>query len=405
MKILHTSDWHLGHRLHEQSQHLEQSLFLDWLINIVKSKNIDVLLIAGDIFDTGHPSAQSMELFYSFLAKLYKQTDCKHIIITGGNHDSPGTLNAPSELVKYFSINIIGKATENISDEILSFKIGDENLIVAAVPFLRDRDIRKSIENETITEIESRYKKALVNHYQTLADEIKQKHNSGFTIAMGHLFAIGGETSDSEHKIYVGGLGDIAVKDFPKTFDYIALGHLHRVQKLSGKENIRYSGSPFPLSFSEISNNKKVIIIETKNEIIININEVTVPTFRNMYSVKGNLDECKQQLHHIAEKHKNDKLTPWVEVFVSGDDLKQSTYLDINSYIKDANIKVLKVRTENNFFVKYGNSEIENEVSIEDLNPEILFKNKCEEKGFNLDDNPEILDAFHEILNIINEND
>ncbi|MCF6242956.1 MAG: exonuclease subunit SbcD, partial [Bacteroidales bacterium] len=116
MKILHTSDWHLGHRLHEQSQQYEQKEFLEWLIQFVSTVEIDVLLVAGDIFDTGYPSSQSMELFYRFLAQLYRNTQCKQVVMTAGNHDAPGTINAPGSFVRNFDISLIGKATENIED-------------------------------------------------------------------------------------------------------------------------------------------------------------------------------------------------------------------------------------------------------------------------------------------------
>ena len=117
MKILHTSDWHLGHRLHEQSQMEEQSLFLDWLINYIEAHEIDVLLISGDIFDVAVPPSQAQKLYYDFLIRLHNST-CSEVIITGGNHDAPSTLNAPRELLNALNIRLVGKATESIDDEI-----------------------------------------------------------------------------------------------------------------------------------------------------------------------------------------------------------------------------------------------------------------------------------------------
>ncbi|MGY0427018.1 MAG: metallophosphoesterase family protein, partial [Polaribacter sp.] len=120
MKILHTADWHLGHRLCERSQEEEQILFLSWIEEYISNQKIDVLLISGDIFDTGSPSNKSLEIYYNFLVKL-KATTCKYVIITGGNHDSAGTLNAPKHILDALSIKVVGKATENIEDEV--FKI------------------------------------------------------------------------------------------------------------------------------------------------------------------------------------------------------------------------------------------------------------------------------------------
>ena len=128
MKILHTADWHLGHRLHDQSQIEEQILFLSWIEGYIIDQKIDMLLISGDVFDTGSPSNQSLEMYYSFLVKL-KATNCKSIIITGGNHDSPGTLNAPKHILDALSIKVVGKATENIEDEVFEIEINKEKVI------------------------------------------------------------------------------------------------------------------------------------------------------------------------------------------------------------------------------------------------------------------------------------
>ena len=262
MKILHTSDWHLGHRLHEQLQTEEQQLFLSWLITVINDQLIDVLLISGDIFDTGTPSSQSLSIYYNFLVEL-KSSHCNHVIITGGNHDAPGTLNAPKEILRALNIQVIGKATENISDEVFEVSVDNEAVMVAAVPYLRDQDIRRAIAGESFAEIGDRYKSALIKHYSEVAEacELINKDNNP-VIAMGHLFAIGGTTTDSEQTIYVGNAGDIGADDFPSLFDYIALGHLHRHQKIS--DTIIYSGTPYILSFSEVNHQKKVVTIEIK---------------------------------------------------------------------------------------------------------------------------------------------
>src|ERR1035437_5315019 len=140
MKILHTSDWHLGHRLLDQSQYEEQFRFLNWLEEYINDNQVDILLISGDIFDTNVPSTQSQKLYYDFLISL-KKTSCQQVIITGGNHDAPGTINAPRELLKALSIKVVGKVTELIEEGVFEIDISEEKIIVAAVPFLRDQDI------------------------------------------------------------------------------------------------------------------------------------------------------------------------------------------------------------------------------------------------------------------------
>jgi exonuclease SbcD len=152
MKILHTADWHLGHRLHEQSQVEEQTLFLQWIEQYIIDNDIDVLLISGDIFDTGSPSNQSLEMYYSFLVQL-KATNCSSVVITGGNHDSAGTLNAPKHLLDALSIKVVGKATEHIEDEVFEIEANGEKVIIGAVPYLRDGDIRRAVAGESFEEL------------------------------------------------------------------------------------------------------------------------------------------------------------------------------------------------------------------------------------------------------------
>ena len=256
MKILHTSDWHLGHRLYEQSQYEEQSAFLRWLKQCIIEQNIDILLVSGDIYDTGVPSTQSQKLYYDFLVGL-QNTNCKHIVITGGNHDAPGTINAPKALLEALNIKVVGRATENPKDEVFKLQVQQEEIIVAAVPYLRDQDIRRAVAGESFDQIENRYKQALTNHYNTVGEYCKHINtNQSLVIAMGHLFAIGGSVSDSEQNIYVGNLGHIGANDFHPIFNYIALGHLHKPQIVGKQEHIRYSGSPNILSFSEVGYKK-----------------------------------------------------------------------------------------------------------------------------------------------------
>ena len=398
MKILHTSDWHLGHRLHEQSQFEEQLLFLNWLNGYISSNYIDILLVSGDVFDTGVPSTQSQKMYYDFLVTLTK-TNCKRIIIIGGNHDAPGTINAPKELLKALSIHVVGKATGNIKDEIFDISVNTEEVIIAAVPYLRDQDIRRAVAGESFEQIGDRYKTALKIHYNQVAEYCKtiKKENIPI-IAMGHLFALGGFTSDSEQSIYIGNLGDIGANDFPAIFDYVALGHLHRPQKVGDNDFIRYSGSPNKLSFSEIGHDKKIVTIETETGEITNIKEIILPEFREILRVSGTIDECIAGLKSIdAAKH---GLTPWVEVVLDNQSNTKIGYVEINKSAENLDLEVLKVTLKNERKIAGLEKLINNSKHIKELSPIEVFKMKCKEQNFDLEDNPEIFDAFNEVLQI-----
>jgi len=401
MKILHTSDWHLGHRLLEQSQQEEQALFLNWLIEYIGTNSIDILLVSGDIFDVGVPSAQAQKLYYDFLIRLHNSS-CKEVVIIGGNHDAPSTLNAPKELLNALSIRVVGKATDNLGEEIFKLSANGDHIIVAAIPYLRDQDIRRAIAAESADEVINRYKSALINHFAEAAVYCEAIKSAGMrVIAMGHLFVTGGKTSESEKSIYVGNLGDIGASDFPAVFDYVALGHLHRSQMVGNKNQIRYSGTPYILSFSEAGQDKKVVEIETCESL--KIKEVVVPVFRKILQIEGSVESCKAKLEILnAENH---RLTPWVEVIL--DNAKEATtgYKEINDFAKNIQPEVLKVTVKDERKYDQFRSLVDNAQHIKTFSPLDVFRLKCQEMQVDLDEKPEMLDAFNEILQLVTEND
>lgn len=393
MKILHTSDWHLGHRFYEHYQYEEQTKFLNWLEAYIQDHQVDILLVAGDIFDSGVPATQSQKLYYDFLVNLKK--NCR-IIITAGNHDAPGTINAPQELLKALSIQVVGKVSEHkIEDQVFEFCVGSQKVIIAAVPYLRDQDIRRAVAGESFEQIGDRYKTALINHYNEVAAYCQSiRKDKTPMIAMGHLFVISGSTSDSVKSIYVGSLGDIGADDFPDIFDFVALGHLHRPQKAGKLDHIRYCGSPYQLSFSE-AHQKKVIVIEIENDKLTDIKEVDIPIFREIRRIKGNLEECIAQLESIDQKYH--ELTPWIEVVL--DQKSNLEFGEINKAVQKFNLEVLRVNLKHT----KKNIGLENIKPIKELSPLEVFKIKCRDQDYDLSARPEILDAFNEVLQIANQ--
>lgn len=397
MKILHTADWHLGHRLHEQSQIEEQTLFLSWIESYIIKEKIDILLIAGDIFDTGSPSNQSLEQYYNFLITL-KNTTCKAVIITGGNHDSPGTLNAPKHILNALSIKVVGKSTENIEDEVFEIEVNGQKVIIGAVPYLRDGDIRRAVAGESFEELTNKYKTALINHYKTSAKQCELLNTSKApVIAMGHLFAVGGSVSESEQNIYVGTLGHIGAEDFPSYFDYIALGHLHRPQIIGGNDKIRYSGSPNILSFSEINYDKKVIVLTIENNRINEIKDDVIPRFREFYKLQGTIDECISLFPTVISNPY--ELTPWIEIVLNEENSVNTNHL--KEAAKEYSFEVLKTSLKTQRKIKGIEQLLTETKSIKELLPTEVFKLKCTEIGYDLKENPKIWDAFNEVLQFV----
>ncbi|MBX7208404.1 MAG: exonuclease SbcCD subunit D C-terminal domain-containing protein [Verrucomicrobiaceae bacterium] len=258
MRILHTADWHLGARLVERDRLPEHAVFLDWLIDTLRSERIDALLVSGDIFDAASPPQDAVALYFDFIKRL---ADLKTVrtVITGGNHDSATHLNAPRALLRRFDVHVLGHAASCAE---AALDLG--GAVVGAVPFLRERDLRRSAAAETATDAQTLVRSAIRSHYSAQLEACRAIAHARPVIAMGHLTVLGAAASDSERDIHIGNLGAISADVFAG-FDYTALGHLHRPQNVAGFDAIRYSGSPIPLSFSEAGDAKSVVLIEIPN--------------------------------------------------------------------------------------------------------------------------------------------
>lgn len=318
MNILHTSDWHLGQNFMGKSRVEEHEAFLSWLLKTIKEKQIDVLLVSGDIFDTGTPPNYALELYYNFLKELSSIKTLITTIITAGNHDSIATLKAPKQLLEVLNVHVItnGDVDENIIIPILKEK--ELKAIVCAVPFLRDGVIRQSLSGQTISEKEKLSNEGIKSYYENAYEKaLELKENNGKDkdvpiIAMGHLTTVGSRTSQSERDIYIGGTIDIGGDYLASMFDYVALGHLHINQIVGNNQHVRYSGSPIPLSFSESKNTQKVNLVNFE-ETKINIEELEIPLFRKLLVIKGNFETIKNELLKIEDKNS------WIEVHIKDD--------------------------------------------------------------------------------------
>lgn len=383
IRILHTADWHLGKKLDQHERTAEHHLFFSWLLTLIDREKIDALIVAGDIFDTGAPSNESLRMYYNFLVAL-RQTHCRQAVIIGGNHDSISTLHAPRELLRALQVQVVGGVPDNPEEQIISLTnpAGETEAVVAAVPFLRDRDVRLSVPGETASEREQRMREGIIGHYQKLVPFIQTYRDKSIPIlATGHLFAAGASTSDSEKEIHVGTLGHIPGGMFPKAFDYIALGHIHRPQTVGGLQHIRYSGSPFALSFSESNDKKEVVIIEAASGQPLILRSEPVPTFRPMLRVQGNPEEVLQKVGKLNWPTDN-ALPVWVEVQAHTNSLISSLHDDLMQILQTkpgfGQLFLRQVRLRE----ATGLAEQQTEyLSLTDMNPEHVFDLRLQSVG------------------------
>jgi DNA repair protein SbcD/Mre11 len=401
MKILHTSDWHLGQKFISREREEEHRLALDWLAKTVTDENIDLLIVAGDVFDIGNPPNYARALYYGFFKKL-RHSNCRHIVVTAGNHDSPHMLDAPREILQLLDIHVVGAATEDPAGEVLVLnnEKGEPEAVVAAVPFLRDQDLRRAVSGETGQDRIERIKEGILAHYEAVgraAEEYKKLKIP--IIATGHLYATGAEASGKQDNIYLGNLENIRVDQFPRVFDYVALGHIHRAQAVGGAEHVRYSGSLIPLSFSETKDDKAVTVVEFQKDNIKSIRDIPAPTFRRLKTIEGSLAEVQERLERLHEKYK-DQMPAWVEVIVDEDAIIPNLNGLMQDFVREMNLDLLRVKWK-----KMHNpldEQLENE-ELEDLLPVDVFRKKCESAGRATADVEELVAVFRELEDWVRE--
>ena len=369
MKILHTSDWHLGQSFKGRSREEEHKSFLSWLLKKIEEQNIDVLIVAGDIFDTSNPPNYALKMYHNFLAKIIK-TNCKDIVFVAGNHDGVSTLEVSKNLLKSLNIHVVASGEDG--DELLVKIEKDEQLqaIVCAVPYLRDRVLRNANESKTSREVESELKEEVKNYYKRTYDRAKELSSSVPIIATGHFTTSGASISeDSERKI--GTLENIDSKIL-SSFDYVAMGHIHRPQRIAKRETMRYSGSPLPLSFSETGNKKSVVIVAFE-EGEPSVSTLEIPLFKELYRLKGSFEEIKEKIDKIS----NQLNPPFVEVVIKDNDVLN---YDINEFIvqssqKGADILIFKRDYEIEERVLDMNNE---KITLQELKPEDVFAKRLQ---------------------------
>jgi len=376
MRLLHTSDWHLGQNFMGQSRQEEHKAFLNWLLETLKKEKINALLVAGDIFDTGTPPNYALELYYNFLKELSSIKSLKTTIITAGNHDSIATLKAPKQLLEILNIKIITSGDKD-EDPIISIYNDNKELeaIVCAVPFLRDGVIREFSANTTSKQKEELINNGIKAYYQNCLKKatILKGTLDIPVIGMGHLTLLGGKNSDSQREIYIGGKLDIGGNYLGDMFDYVALGHLHRNQKID-LDHVQYSGSPIKLSFSEANDTKKVNIILFENSKAI-VSKIDIPQTKKLIVLKGDEKSIIKQLEMITDKDS------FIEVHLN-DDNPALANQTIREYASQEDLIILAVKvikTDENTSVKIQNAQSLDELSVQDVFQERLLQDNIED--------------------------
>jgi exonuclease SbcD len=406
MNILHTADWHIGAELNGISLEPDFILFRDWLVHTcIPQTQAEVLIVSGDIFDKANPSTSAREVYYETLGLLLT-TSLKQVVITGGNHDNASNLDGPADLLKRLKISITGGLPDNLDDLFHPIPAINPEVLILSMPYLKDRDVRTGLAGESSASREESVRNGIQQLFHRVGEQALPFKQQGIpVIVMGHLFASGVKTSDSERSIQVGNLGGVDASAFPEAyFDYVALGHIHRPQCVGNSERIRYSGSPIALSYSEREQQKIVILIQTEGGKI-STRDIEVPEFRKLIRIQGSYKEAQQKISSLTHDR---PLPALIEVRVEEPHYDPGLLRDMTAWIeltgqerKDFQI------TRHQFQVVSPDSISETKPTevkrLEEFKPEEVFEALLDERQVAEDSRQRLRESFVQLLQEVQE--
>ncbi|MDH4570843.1 exonuclease subunit SbcD [Pseudomonas sp. BN414] len=378
MRILHTSDWHLGQHFMGKTRQAEHQAFCRWLIEQVREREVDAVLVAGDVFDTGAPPSYAREQYNQFIVEL--RDAGASLVVLGGNHDSVAMLGESRTLLAQLDTRVVPAVGVNPDEQLLVLKrrSGEPGAILCAIPFIRPRDVLQSQAGQSAADKQLSLQQAIQDHYQqlfALAEQRRTELGGGLPIvATGHLTTVGASASESVREIYVGALEAFPTSAFPAA-DYIALGHIHRPQKVGGLDHIRYCGSPIPLSFDEARQQKEVLLVELDSIGLHKVEALAVPRFQPLYSLRGSLTELPALFAEVARDGSPEQPV-WVEVQISTDDYLNDLQARLAALCDGLPVEVLRIRRERG--AALAGLQREARETLDELNPQEVFDKRLD---------------------------
>lgn len=390
MRILHTSDWHLGQHLIGKSRQAEHQALIDWLLDQVELHSVDAVLVAGDIFDTGTPPSYARELYSQLVVRLHGAG--VGLLLLGGNHDSVATLTESRDLLACLGATVVAAADSAgaaAQVRVLSRRDGTPGCVVCAIPFIRPRDVLQSRAGQSADDKQQALQVAIQGHYLAVYEaacarrallEAELGHGLPL-IATGHLTTVGASTGESVREIYVGSLDAFPTTAFPPV-DYIALGHIHRPQKVGGLEHVRYCGAPLPLGFDEARQGQEVLLVDLDASGLRAVTPLPVPRFQLLAVVSGSLAVLARAIPAAAVGGSAERPV-WLEVTVAEDDYLADLPARIEAMSKDLPVEVLRIRRERgNAAARLAAAASE---TLDELSPQEVFARRLQQEE--LDDN------------------
>jgi exonuclease SbcD len=407
MRILHSSDWHLGQHFIGKTRQAEHQALIAWLLEQVEAHQVDAVLIAGDIFDTGTPPSYARELYSQLVVSLHEAGVA--LLLLGGNHDSVATLGESRDLLARLGATVVPAA--DVADEqvrVLPRRDGTPGCVVCAIPFIRPRDVIRSQAGDSAEDKQASLQAAIQAHYHAVFAAAETRRSALAAelgralplIATGHLTTVGASASESVREIYVGALEAFPTSAFPPA-DYIALGHIHRPQRVGGLEHIRYSGSPIALSFDEAGQQKEMLLVDLDAAGLQAVTPLPVPRFQALASLTGSLDELQSAIV-TAAADASPECPLWLEVVVRTDDYLADLPARIESMTEGLPVEVLRIRRARG--TAAANLLSEARETLDELTPDDVFARRLALEELTDELRAALTERFRSVLASLEEN-
>ena len=407
IRILHTADWHLGQTFFGYDRTQEHEHFLDWLAGVLTKNKIDVLIVAGDVFDVSNPSAASQRMFYRFIHRVTTENPRLQLVVVAGNHDSAARLESPLPLLQEMRTEIKGivrKQNGKIDYEHLLVELknaaGEVEALCLAVPFLRQGDY-------PVVETEGNpYAEGVKELYARLLKYALKKRTDGQAlVAVGHLLATGSEIAEKDHseRIIIGGLESVSPESFPEQIVYTALGHIHKAQRVSGRENIRYAGSPLPMSFAEKHYHHGVVKVTLDEGWAVEIEKLEYTPLVRLLSIPATEaaapDEVLDELRGLELPE--DEPMPYLEVKVKLSEPEPMLRQQVEEILEGKPVRLARIVS---FYRQAAEGSVEEEVLTagwQEMNPLQIVKATFE-NSYQTEMPEELVNLFQEACRTIN---
>jgi len=408
MRILHTSDWHLGQHFMGKSRQAEHQALIDWLLLQVEAHAVDAVLIAGDVFDTGAPPSYARELYSQLVVRLHSAGVA--LLLLAGNHDSVATLGESSMMLARLNATVVAAVADPASHIVVLPQRGgkgEAGCIVCAVPFIRPRDVLQSQAGQSAEEKQQSMQAAIQAYYQSVyeagrtrqAELMQTLGRSLPLLATGHLTTVGASSNESVREIYVGSLDAYPTAAFPPV-DYIALGHIHKPQKVGGLDHIRYCGSPIALGFDEARQQKEVLLVNLTADGLGAVTALAVPRFQQLVSVSGNLLELATAISAAAAEAPPAQ-TVWMEVTVAEDDYLADLPARIEALTQGLPVEVLRVRRLRG--TAAASLAAEQSETLDELSPDDVFSRRLAQEDLTPELQLELSQRYRAVVTSLTE--